>query len=115
MSKADPEMVESLHKSMDFLLKEFPKIQRLMEKFSADAIASNDRLGLEQSLTYHKQLSTFYTTSLELIRKITIFFPKEITPEESDFLNKYRRLSTEEKSVVQSVIRGSLNKIKVEW
>lgn len=81
------------------------KIQVLMEDSKTLKEAEFDKL-----FQVYKECFSFYNKSLELMRKILVYFPIDRDEEQAELLSLYNLVSREEKDAIMQVLKEKVKR-----
>lgn len=98
-------LAETLQERLEFMISQLPEIEKLIAKLQ-DSISKapmSDKT-LDELFAFYRQVYTFYNRSLELVRKIVVYFPPQVDSEEKELLVKWRDLSSASRLKVDQLI-----------
>jgi len=89
-------LISALHSRVEFLINQLPKLERIADEL-VDSI-KKENIADDKVVAVYSKIFTFHNNSLELIRKIMVYFPPDGTENQNEVTELYLKLSEHKKT-----------------
>jgi len=92
-----------------FLYKTLPKIEKACNIFLKQVVEGKEKdIPAREVFQYYVQLTKYHTQALDIIKRVMIYFPVDLTSRERDLLLQFRGLSEDSKKLTELFVKGRL-------